>query len=328
MRHSVHKILTSVRIDQEPRWERETIQISPQMFGGYLGTFLHAIRLALIWRSSDAVVSGNIRAVAMYGFVKRLHPFWKPKLISLETRFDDPMDGITWKMKLLFQRFAFKSVDVICVSARREIPLYSERLKLSHSRFRFVPWHTNVIEPSCELDDGDYIFAAGRTGRDWLTLAEVTKRTSATFVIVMSAKDLRAASFPENVKIRTDIAYSEYRELLRNARIVVVPLEVHSYSSGQVALLEAMALGKPVICTQALGTEDYVEHGKTGLLVPPSDVDAMLAAIAHLENRQVAQRLGENALRKVLLDHTFSRYVDRIIRVARDNSSSSDLLKI
>jgi glycosyltransferase involved in cell wall biosynthesis len=47
-------------------------------------------------------------------------------------------------------------------------------------------------------------------------------------------------------------------------------------------LLEAMALGKPVIATNAGGPREIVRPGETGLLVPPANPDALAQAICSL----------------------------------------------
>ncbi len=48
------------------------------------------------------------------------------------------------------------------------------------------------------------------------------------------------------------------------------------------SILEAMASARPVVATDVGGVHDAVEHGVTGLLVPPGDVDALAAAISRL----------------------------------------------
>jgi glycosyltransferase involved in cell wall biosynthesis len=56
-----------------------------------------------------------------------------------------------------------------------------------------------------------------------------------------------------------------------------------SYREAQgLAILEAMALGRPVVATAVGGVPEMVEHGRTGLLVPPRDSAALGAAIALL----------------------------------------------
>ena len=47
-------------------------------------------------------------------------------------------------------------------------------------------------------------------------------------------------------------------------------------------LLESMAAGVPVVATRVGGTPEAVEHGETGLLVPPSDPQGLATAMARL----------------------------------------------
>jgi glycosyltransferase involved in cell wall biosynthesis len=48
------------------------------------------------------------------------------------------------------------------------------------------------------------------------------------------------------------------------------------------ALIEAAACGLPVVATPVGGTPEVVEHGRTGLLVPPGDVDGLAVAVVEL----------------------------------------------
>ena len=66
------------------------------------------------------------------------------------------------------------------------------------------------------------------------------------------------------------------------------------------ALLEAMALGLPIVSTDCPcgGPRTVMQNGYNGLLVPIKDEDAMAAGICRLiENPEEAKRLGENARR-------------------------------
>ena len=47
-------------------------------------------------------------------------------------------------------------------------------------------------------------------------------------------------------------------------------------------ILEAMASGLPVLATAVGGNAELVDHGSTGEIVPPSDVEALAAALVRL----------------------------------------------
>lgn len=69
---------------------------------------------------------------------------------------------------------------------------------------------------------------------------------------------------------------AEVRDLILASRALVLP----SFAEGlPVVLMEALALGRPVISTWVAGIPELVRPGENGWLVPPSSVDALAAAI-------------------------------------------------
>ena len=60
-----------------------------------------------------------------------------------------------------------------------------------------------------------------------------------------------------------------------------------------IVFVEAMAAGLPVVAARAGAVPEVVRHGRTGLLVPPSDPDALATAlISLLKNPEKRRRLG------------------------------------
>jgi len=80
--------------------------------------------------------------------------------------------------------------------------------------------------------------------------------------------------------------------------VVLATVQPEGHSN---TLLEAMALGKPVVATDTGGTSEIVSHGTTGLLVPRRDPDALAKAICKLlTDQQEAARLGSTGQAMVL----------------------------
>jgi glycosyltransferase involved in cell wall biosynthesis len=90
--------------------------------------------------------------------------------------------------------------------------------------------------------------------------------------------------------------YPDVRTVLHAADLLVSP----SLREGmQVAVLEAMAAGLPIVATAIGGTPDAVEDGQTGLLVPPANPAALAAAVAALlTDRARLRRLGQAGRRR------------------------------
>jgi glycosyltransferase involved in cell wall biosynthesis len=85
------------------------------------------------------------------------------------------------------------------------------------------------------------------------------------------------------------------------------------YEGGPYAPLEAMRTGTPVVVTDVIGSRDTVEDGRSGLVVPPDDPDALAAAVARLlAEPDLRRRLAEGG--RARLAHRFDvrRMADRL----------------
>ena len=76
------------------------------------------------------------------------------------------------------------------------------------------------------------------------------------------------------------------------------------------AMLEAMAAGKAVVATRSGGVQEVIEDGRTGLLVPPGDADALAATILEvLRDPQRAAALGGSACAAVTGKFSFANMI-------------------
>jgi glycosyltransferase involved in cell wall biosynthesis len=99
----------------------------------------------------------------------------------------------------------------------------------------------------------------------------------------------------EQVRMLGD--YPDVREVLAALDVFVLPSRTEGMSN---ALLEAMAMERPVVATAVGGTPEVMGMDPAGLLVPPAEPDAMARAITCLlDAPDLAAALGAAARRRV-----------------------------
>ncbi len=80
-------------------------------------------------------------------------------------------------------------------------------------------------------------------------------------------------------------------------------------------LLEALAAARPVVATRIDGITEVIQHGTTGLLVPPQDPTALAdAIILLLKDQGLARRLGEAGRKLAEERFALSRMIEKVDR--------------
>ena len=94
----------------------------------------------------------------------------------------------------------------------------------------------------------------------------------------------------ERVVWRDWLGEAELARELSRARIAILPSRHESFGN---AMAEAMAVGAPLVTTNAGSIPEIVEHEVTGLLVPPDAPEALATAISRLDqDAELGQRLS------------------------------------
>jgi glycosyltransferase involved in cell wall biosynthesis len=77
-------------------------------------------------------------------------------------------------------------------------------------------------------------------------------------------------------------------------------------------------MAKPIVASRLGQIGDVIEDGVSGLLVPPGDVDALVAALARLSaDADLRDRLGRGAREAVLRSYTWRRNAERVVESLR-----------
>jgi colanic acid/amylovoran biosynthesis glycosyltransferase len=131
-------------------------------------------------------------------------------------------------------------------------------------------------------------------------------------------KLLRQYKLTETIRITGWISSDDVRRELLNATAFVLP----SFAEGlPVAIMEAMALGRPVISTYVAGIPELVISGQNGWLIQAGDVDALAGAMADclMRDKEDLRKLGCAARDRTQMFHNADREAEKLKRLFQGN---------
>jgi glycosyltransferase involved in cell wall biosynthesis len=216
-----------------------------------------------------------------------------PPLVSYYFNFDRLQGGL----KQARQSFLFRQVDRFVVSSTVERKLYAEHFGIDPAKFDFIHWGVNAPEASA-LDTGyqPYVCAVGGNARDYALLMRVAAaRPHINFIIVVRPANLEGLTIPRNVEVMANIPYADAMAVVKNARLMALPLKRTDAPCGHVTIVSAFYLGTPLVVTASTGIYDYVTDGETGIITEADDA-AFGAALDRIWNDPaLANRLADTA---------------------------------
>lgn len=126
--------------------------------------------------------------------------------------------------------------------------------------------------------------------------------------------DEASASAGSGVEFMGYRSGEELRDIVRKCSCVVVPSEW--YENCSMVVLEAMAMGKPVIGARIGGIPEQVEDGVTGLLYTMGDVGELTAALDRiLSDPEERRRMGEAARKKLEMEYSAQAHNEELVRI-------------
>ncbi|MGC4045329.1 MAG: glycosyltransferase family 4 protein [Armatimonas sp.] len=229
---------------------------------------------------------------------------------------------LTSSKKQLMQKATgwLNRLDGIVVLCREQERYLFEEARLPAEKVHFVydkvDSHFFVPMPEITPEPG-LIVSAGRERRDWPTLLEAVKRLPDTRCTIASSSPWSRQGdplFSENAQVTAVAAlpYTELRALYASASVIVVPLEAGvRYAAGVNAVLEARAMGRPVVVTQTPGIAEYLEGT---ISVPAGDP----AALAEALDTALRNPPGMAEIRRLVEEKAnLERYVSAVVQVVQ-----------
>ena len=125
---------------------------------------------------------------------------------------------------------------------------------------------------------------------------------------------VRELGLADRVHFLPNLDHDQALGVIRDARVFVLPSRYEPFG---IVLLEAGVFAVPVVASRVGGIPQIVRADRDGLLVPPEEPAALAASLrALLADPGRARQLGESLQRRVLAEFTWSRAVERYLRVA------------
>jgi glycosyltransferase involved in cell wall biosynthesis len=277
-------------------------------------------------REYDMVIAHGSRSIVALALLHRLFRRKSPKLVVFDIEsLGRPRAGL----KLWLVKRAVEALDGVVFHSRVQEDYYRDFLPGLAGKSRFVALGFGMTPKRLSWEEtgrGDFILALGTTARgrrEWTTLLDALQRVpKRPGVRVVGAPDFPDRNVP-GVELVPRMPASELRLLMERCSIAILPLSERGHSHGQLALLDLMAAGAPVLVSDTSGTRDYVRDGETAILYRASDAEDLAAklrwAIEHSEERREISRRGHDAVRDEFTVESFSR---RVFEFVSDLSGS------
>ena len=248
-----------------------------------------------------------------------------------------------------FKRLALGAFDLtVNVLTRRGATVYTAHCNaakdFAESKLHVRPGRMQVVHVGVDaglfkptqgytpLTEGDFkILTVARLhpykGLDMLirAMAKVKERHPGAILYIMGrgpmAVELKTLvnrlNLQDTVKfVESPVPNTDMPAVYSSADLYVQPSNVEPYG---IAVLEAMACGKPAICSRVGGMKDTVDDGITGFLVEASDVGALAEKIEILAgDRQKLEAMGVAARKRVETKFDWPVIARQYLDIAKD----------
>lgn len=150
-------------------------------------------------------------------------------------------------------------------------------------------------------EDKRFVMSSGNTERDFEILVRAAERIAFPFKIYCKPESYpKSVNIPDHVEILSgDFPFDQICGDLAAARIVLIPLKPNPQATtGLVSVLEALALGKPIVMSRNEKIDVDFECDNVGLEVNGNSPEEWVAAIQRIiDDYSQLKQMGDNSLR-------------------------------
>ncbi len=149
--------------------------------------------------------------------------------------------------------------------------------------------------------DTEFAISAGKTDRDFETIVEAFKGIDFPLRIYCTPESMpHNKEVPKNVNIYTSgISYIELLKEYNNARVILIPLQVHrGGTQGQTSLIDAYAMGKPIAMTYNKNIDFDLEKEGIGCWTEQDNMLSWRTSLNKIiKDEAVLKEMGEKSMK-------------------------------
>lgn len=259
---------------------------------------LTAFKLLMRRSRTDAyVTSGDLTGFSLA--VLQFFFFWNRKPHVLIDCLWCRSHGLARVGAVLLRKIAAKAATRFVVWESHEIEDYSKEFGVAQDKFEYVHfWHT-LSGYDFEVRDEGYVFAGGNWNRDYSMVLRAAEALPETEFVIGTTRpeQLDGQEIPENVSVR-GYTPSGFRQAIASCSVMIVPMQAGLlHVGGQQTVLNAMAMGKPVIAVGRDWGQDLIDNGVNGFLADYGDVHFVVSTLRRLsESTSYRQRISNEAM--------------------------------
>jgi glycosyltransferase involved in cell wall biosynthesis len=251
-----------------------------------------------------------------------------PTLLHLHGLYDVAVPRFSWLRKRAF-RAGLRVPDKVIVLSERWRAWFGQWLDLSRTevlwncvdtrRFPIRKWDTQSdLLRLLFVGTGD---PQRKGAYDILAIAQKVVSASQRVRFVFVGRDpeqienrfVRGTALEPHFEFTGSLGPEDTASQYAAADVLLLP----SYSEGlPLALLEGMAAGLPVVATPVNGIPEAMADRKHGIMVPPGDRPALLAAVLELvQDRQLRERMGRAGRARIDASFDSPHFADALGRI-------------
>ncbi len=217
-----------------------------------------------------------------------------------------PKKGVIGKIYEKWIKYSLNSEHVarIIVYSRHEVKYYSQLLGIDINKIAYIP--LGLPQPPELKEDKDlqlqnYIFSPGKSNRDFDFLVDSLRGEEYNLHIACD-------DYPQVddacITVHHDVFNEKMYHYMHNCRCVVIPLKDLDVSSGQLVMLQAMQLKKPIIVSNSNAISDFVTHEVNALIINNNKEELLNALHRIYNDSALCSRLTSQGYKIFIENHS------------------------